>query len=79
MNDIGYIQQGYKGSILFNSLRNSKDCLLNQKRYTQMAISHHTEGQNQSQVEFFTQHLTEINKRLKRLKNGTIKSERAFR
>jgi hypothetical protein len=66
MNDIGYINQEYKGSYAYNSVMTARKYeLLNRIRYTKMAIDYHTKENNPGQVKFFTDELKLIEKRLK--------------
>jgi hypothetical protein len=70
MNDIGYdTSLKFKGSYAESNIKHLEyDALINRKRYTEMAVDYHVKENNPSQIEFFTEELNFINKRLKRIK-----------
>lgn len=69
MNDVGYdTSLKYKGSHAEASVKTAdKDQLKNLKRAYEGAVEYHTKENNQSQIEFFTEGLNLVNKRLKSL------------
>lgn len=68
MNDIGYTDEKFEGSICENTIETAdKDGLKNLLYYSKGAVIYHTKEQNPQQVIFFQSAANLCNKRLKRL------------
>lgn len=68
MNDIGYIDETFEGSICENTIKTSnKDGLKNLLYACEGAVIFHTKEQNPKQVIFFQSGINLCNKRLKKL------------
>lgn len=73
MNDIGYADTPYKQSILFRSTPMDIWQLKNGRSYANMAIEYHSKECNPKQVQFFKEHLSEIDKRIEIIENEKFK------
>ena len=69
MNDIGYINESYKESILYRSTPTELWQLKQARPYTTSAIAYHCEEGNPKQVQIFKEHLAELDKRIKALED----------
>lgn len=69
MNDIGYDTSiKFKGDYAeINIITATQDQLKNLKRHYEMAVDYHIKENNQSQIEFFSEGLKLVNKRIKKL------------
>jgi len=67
-NDVGFLDTPYRESECFYATNSvtCKERLMNRRKYTLSAISYHKERNNKKQVQFFTEDLNLINKKLRK-------------